>query len=108
MYLLTDPVAFLTNLNYRAISRRRHMPAQILQDVQTLLHQKLDVDTSEWMKKHADFSTQWNKVPQALERAIVLLLDIARHLHDALPSYANPLLSSDNYFFPLTTIKRST
>ena len=88
---LTDPVAFLTNLNYRGISRRRYMPAQILQDVQTLLHQKLDLDTSEWMRKNVDFSTQWNKVPRALEQPVVLALDIARHLHDALPRYANPL-----------------
>ena len=88
---LTDPVAFLANLNYRAIRHKRYMPAQVLKDLQTLLHQKLGLDTGKWMIKNVDFATLWSKVPQALQQPVVLLLDIARHLHDALPRYANPL-----------------
>ncbi|MFP4049618.1 MAG: hypothetical protein ACLFT8_06680 [Desulfovermiculus sp.] len=88
---LTDPVAFLTNLNYRGIRHRRYMPAQILQDMQSLFSQKLGLDTWQWMDKEVDFSRQWSKIPETLQQPVLILLDICRHLHDALPSCPNPL-----------------
>ncbi|MGM0425307.1 MAG: hypothetical protein ACQEQX_10380 [Thermodesulfobacteriota bacterium] len=88
---LTDPLAFLSNLNYRGIRHRRYMPAQILRDLQSLLAQNLNLDTSQWMDKNADFSTLYMNIPHDLQPPILLVLDVARHLHDALPRYANPL-----------------
>ena len=88
---LTDPVAFLTSLNYRGIRHKRYMPAQILQDMQRLFFQKLGLDTRQWMDKEVDFGSQWSKIPATLEQPMLIILDIARHLHDALPSCPNPL-----------------
>lgn len=88
---LTDPIAFLKNLNYRAVRHRRYMPVQILETLQRLLQRHLNFDTSGWMERNADFSQQWARLSSLQQLLILPVLDVARHLHDALPSYANPL-----------------
>ena len=89
--LLTDPLAFLNNLHYRAVLHKRYMPDQILQSLQHALHDHLDLDTSRWMDKDFDFSRYWKDLPAEHQLLLLPLLDAARHLHDALPSHPNPL-----------------
>ena len=88
---LTDPKAFLSNLHYRAIRHQRYMPAQILQNLQQAIQRHLALDTSNWMTNETDISKQWECIPPEYQRMLLPLLDAARHLHDALPSYPNPL-----------------
>ncbi|MFO7953109.1 MAG: hypothetical protein R6U91_09965 [Bacillota bacterium] len=88
---LTDPIAFLSNLHYRAVQHRRYMPLQILKNIQNAIKQHLHIDTSEWMKKNVDFSQLWSRIAPRHRLLMLPALDAARHLHDALPSCANPL-----------------
>jgi len=88
---LTDPVAFLENIHYRGITKGRYMPFQILQDLQRSLWRYLNVDTAGWMERNADFSQLWARLTPGQKLLILPVLDAARHLHDALPSYGNPL-----------------
>jgi len=88
---ITDPVAFLENIHYRGVCRGRHMPAQILQTLQCSLQRCLNADTAEWMERNTDFTQQWAGLSPVQRLLLLPALDAARHLHDALPSYANPL-----------------
>ncbi len=88
---LTDPVAFLANLNYRGIRHRRYMPAQVLKDLLEKFASNLGLDTSRWMEKAADYKSCWNNLCPELKTLLLPVVDAARHLHDALPGYANPL-----------------
>lgn len=88
---VTDPVAFLSNLNYRAIRCRRYMPAQILDCLQKQIERFLGIDTRQWSLKHADFTALWQKLSRTEKTLLLPVLDAARHLHDALPSFPNPL-----------------
>ena len=89
--LLTDPEAFLNNLHYRGVGRRRHMPEQILKNLQGLLQRHFHADTREWMDKNADLEQHWARLSSLQQVLLLPVIDGARHLHDALPSYANPL-----------------
>lgn len=88
---LTHAPAFLNNLHYRAVRCRRYMPAQILKDLQRLFSAFFGLQTSNWLHKDTDFSTQWEKIPHHLKLPLLPVIDAARHLHDALPSQPNPL-----------------
>ena len=89
--LLTDPEAFLNNLHYRGIGRRRYMPEQVLKNLQDLLQRHLHADTRGWMDKNADLAQHWARLSCLQQVLLLPVLDVARHLQDALPSYANPL-----------------
>ncbi len=88
---LTDPVAFLDNLNYRSIRHGRYMPAQILKDLLDNFSTSLGLDTCSWMDREADYKAHWMSLPQHLKRMLLPVVDAARHLHDALPCHPNPL-----------------
>ena len=88
---LTDPVAFLANLNYRGIRHRCYMPAQMLKDLLEKFSSYLGLNTSRWIEKAADYKSYWNNLSPELKTLLLPVIDAARHLHDALPSYANPL-----------------
>lgn len=87
----TDPVAFLQNLHYRGVQCGRHMPTQILQTLQELLQQYLKINTGDWLDKDVCFSQKWAHLSHEQKHLCLLVLDAARHLHDALPRHHNPL-----------------
>ncbi|MCF8030997.1 MAG: radical SAM protein [Desulfohalobiaceae bacterium] len=105
---LTDPGAFLNNLNYRAVYQRRYMPYQILATFQELLPIYIGLDTSDWLKRGVDFSKQIANLFSRQSDLFLPVLDAARHFHDALPSHPNPMAfpgimvldSPDNYCPP--------
>jgi len=88
---LTDPCAFLNNINYRAVRQRRYMPKQILEALQNLLQVNLSLETSSWNLKGQEFSELWPKLSHVQQDLLTPVLDATRHLHDALPSHSNPL-----------------
>ncbi len=88
---LTDPAAFLQNLHHRGIRCGRYMPAQILQTLQTLTQRWLNANLTIWTDKYIDFTHQWAELSPQKRFLILPALDAARHLHDALPSFSNPL-----------------
>ena len=87
----TDPIAFLNRLNYLSARHKRFMPTQILQTLQHYVQEHLPIDSSEWRSKGADFSRHWAQLYPWQQRLLLPLLDITRHLYDALPSHPNPL-----------------
>lgn len=88
---ITDPVAFLRHLHYRGVGYGRFMPAQILKTLQRLLSKHLGAETEGWVDRNVNFSEQWAKISPVQQQLLLPVLDAARHLHDALPSYGNPL-----------------
>jgi hypothetical protein len=63
----------------------------MLETLQHCIQAHLSIDTSEWMDKGADFFRKWARLPAWQQLMLLLPLDAARHLYDALPSHPNPL-----------------
>lgn len=88
---LTDPVEFLTRIHYRGVRHKRLPPTHVLERLSRLLKQYFAIDTQNWMKKECDFGRQWRVLTTRQQRAVLPILDAARHLLDAYPKHVEPL-----------------
>lgn len=89
---VTDPVHFLSRLNYRAVRCARFPAQQTLARLSELLAQHLDIATGCWSEKAHDFARAWKSLAAWQRRAALPALDAARHLMDAFPHSGTPLL----------------
>jgi hypothetical protein len=88
---LTDPVAFLKRLNYRAAAVSRYPAKWSMQRICELFGKHLAVDTSAWLTKANDFSCAWTAMRPWQRRILLPVLDAIRHIIDASPFAGRPL-----------------
>ncbi|MES9856363.1 MAG: hypothetical protein ABW166_07150 [Sedimenticola sp.] len=88
---LTDPVAFLNRLHYKAIRCGRYPAKQTLQAFCSLFSEHLGIDTDRWQEKGHDFNASWSTLERRLRDSILPILDMTRHLMDAFPKSGKPL-----------------
>jgi hypothetical protein len=88
---VTDPVAFLARLHYKAIRCGRYPAKQTLHSLCTFLSDYIDIDTGRWQDKRVDFGPIWQALETRHQRSILPILDISRHLMDAFPKSGKPL-----------------
>jgi len=88
---LTDPVAFLERLHYRAVLKGRYPAQRTLRVLCSLLPRYLGVDTGAWTDKGCDFRQAWEGLSPWQQRAATPVLDMARHMMDAFPLAGEPL-----------------
>jgi hypothetical protein len=88
---LTDPVAFLKRLNYRAAAVSRYPAKWSMQRICELFGKHLAVDTSAWLTKANDFSCAWTAMRPWQRRILLPVLDALRHIIDASPFAGRPL-----------------
>lgn len=89
--LITDPIAFLARLHYKAIRCGRYPAKQTMQRLCQFFLEYLDIDTSKWQDKGNDFQELWEMLEGWQQRSILPILDMARHLIDAFPKSGKPL-----------------
>lgn len=88
---LTDPVAFLARLHYRAVKWKRLSAQRTLEDLCRVFHEYLGCATTSWLEPECDFSKLWSCLDPWMRRAVLPALDAARHLRDAYPKHLEPL-----------------
>jgi hypothetical protein len=88
---LTDPVAFLRRLSYRALTAARFPAQWTLQRISGLIGACLDVDTDVWRIKGNDFVSTWSGLRPWQQRSLGLILDAVRKAIDASPFVGKPL-----------------
>lgn len=88
---LTDPVAFLARLHYRAIRHKRLAPTHALERLSHLLKNHLDIDTWRWLERECDFREEWLTLAPWQQRAALPVLDVTRHLLGGYQKQARPL-----------------
>jgi hypothetical protein len=88
---LTDPVAFLSRLHYRAVFKGRHPAKRALARLTQAIGEILQIDTELWNLRDCDFEQIWATLPSWKRRTLEPLLDAARHALDASPFQAEPL-----------------
>ena len=88
---LTDPVAFLKKLHYRAIRAARYPAQGVLQKISVLFAELFHLNTGPWMGKACDFSHEWSQMRPWEQRALLPVLDAMRHMLDAYPHSGAPL-----------------
>ena len=100
---VTDPVAFLTRLHYRA--RRGRLPAKrVLALFENAFGRTLGISTGAWLGEpvHNELPGQrpdywqeeWDKLDRRQQAVLVPVLDAARHVVDASPHELDPLTRS--------------
>ena len=89
--LLTDPVEFLIRIHYRAVRHKRLAPTHALEGVSHLLKSHLGIDTQNWMEKDCDFRQEWLALAPWQQRAVLPVLDAARHLLGGYQKHPKPL-----------------
>jgi hypothetical protein len=87
---VTDPVALLEKIHYKAIRSGRYPAKQILQSLCSLFSEYLGIDTRKWQEKQHDFNDSWYALEEWQWRSALPALDIIRHLMDAFPKSGNP------------------
>jgi len=88
---LTDPIAFLNQLQYRGIRCKRFLPLNILQDLSKVAEKYLEVECTRWLEHEFDFENEWLNLKVWQKRILLPVLDICRHLLDAFPKCKNTL-----------------
>lgn len=88
---ITDPVAFLNRLHYKGVRVSRYPAIQTMQSLKQVFKEYLDVETGHWMDKMCDFRQEWSLLYPWQKRAILPILDTARHMIDAFPRSCMPL-----------------
>ena len=89
--LITDPVAFLKRLHYRGILKARFPAEQTMQVFCDYLKEYLSINTSRWMERNCDFRMEWSRLRPWQQRALLPVIDAARHMMDAFPRSGEPL-----------------
>ncbi|MBL0700081.1 MAG: hypothetical protein JJV92_04285, partial [Desulfosarcina sp.] len=87
---LTDPVAFLKQLQHR-VRYKRIPPSRIMDTLCDLLAKYLEIDTQNWMKPHCNFRKKWSGLYSWQKRMLLPVLDACRHILDAFPKDKNLL-----------------
>ena len=88
---LTDPVAFLTRLHYRAIGRSRFPAIRTLESLCQLLAKGLRINTAPWRQKRCDFGSSWAQLRPWQQDVARMVIDATRHILDAYPHHGQPL-----------------
>lgn len=96
---LTDPVAFLARLHQKACQLSRYPAKQVLAGLAEGIGDFLALDTSEWTHKSASLARAWEELPEWQRRALVPILDAARHAVDASPFQPEPLSAPALFLF---------
>ncbi len=88
---LTDPIAFLNQLQYRGIQCKRFLPLNMLKDLSGVAEKYLNTDSTKWLKQGFDFENEWLHLKIWQKKILLPVLDICRHLLDAFPCCKNTL-----------------
>jgi hypothetical protein len=88
---LTDPIAFLNQLQYRGIQCKRFLPLNMLQDLSKVAEKYLQVECTRWLELEFDFENEWLNLKIWQKKILLPVLDICRHLLDAFPKCKNTL-----------------
>jgi hypothetical protein len=88
---ITDPVAFLIRLNYRGILKARFPAERTMQCFCRYFLEYLDIDTGCWKGKTCNFEREWCGLHPWQQRALLPIIDTARHMMDAFPRSGEPL-----------------
>ena len=89
--MLTDPVAFLHRLHYKAKRVSRYPAIRTYTKLTDLCRVHLGLDTRQWAEKDFDIETTWEKLRIWQKRILVPALDAVRHVMEASPFRGNPL-----------------
>jgi hypothetical protein len=89
--LVTDPVAFLTRLHYRGVLKSRFPAKWTLERLAQSFKEYLGIETARWTEKRCDFRQEWARLRSWQYRAVLPVLDAARHMIDAFPRSGMPL-----------------
>ena len=89
--LITDPVAFLTRLHYRAVLKSRFPAQQSISRLCHLLEAYLEIDTGRWVERGCNFALEWSQLRPWQKRAALPAIDAVRHIIDAFPTSGTPL-----------------
>ncbi len=88
---LTNPADFIARLRYKGIRWGRKPSKHVLHALCTGLSQRLRVRTDSWLNVDVDPDDAWSALRPWQQRAVLPILDMARHVMDAFPKSANPL-----------------
>jgi hypothetical protein len=87
---VTDPVEFLHRLRFKIVRAGRYLPTKILKILDDLFQENFDIDIGSWFYDSSDFKKKWDRLQPWQRRAVLIPLDVARHLLDAFPQSNNP------------------
>ncbi|MBW1678318.1 MAG: hypothetical protein JRJ79_17425 [Deltaproteobacteria bacterium] len=88
---ITDPIAFLFRLHYKAIRCSRFPAQQTIWRVGALFKEHLNIETGRWLEKRCDFEQEWYQLRPWQQRVALPILDAVRHIIDASPRSGTPL-----------------
>ena len=88
---ITDPIAFLSRLHYKAIRCSRFPAQETMQKVSALIKEHLNIETDRWLEKGCDFEQEWRQLHPWQQRVVLPILDAVRHIVDATPRSGAPL-----------------
>lgn len=88
---LTHPADFIARLRYKGLRWGRKPSKNVLHDLCTQLSKQLNVKTDPWPDMDIDPNDAWTTLRPWQQRAVLPILDMARHMMDAFPGSANPL-----------------
>jgi len=86
---LTHPGDFIGRLRYKGVRWGRPPSKYVLHTLCTQLSRKLRINTDSWLD--LDPSDVWDTLRPWQQRAVLPILDMARHMMDAFPRSATPL-----------------
>jgi len=88
---ITDPIAFLFRLHYKAIRCSRFPAKQTIGRLSALFKEHLGIETGRWLEKRCDFEQDWYQLHPWQQRVALPILDAVRHIIDASPRSGTPL-----------------
>ena len=89
--LITDPVAFLTRLHYKGVRVSRYPAVHTMESFARLFREHLGIETADWLDRTCNLGEKWSRLSAWQKRALLPILDAARHLIDAFPRSGTPL-----------------
>jgi hypothetical protein len=90
---ITNPADYLQLLHYKSVLISRFPAKKIMKQLCQLLAEFFDVETTPWFERTCDFTKEWEKINPSKQKAILLIIDIIRHVFDASPFKGYPLLN---------------
>ncbi|MCF8128903.1 MAG: hypothetical protein K9N10_10345 [Deltaproteobacteria bacterium] len=88
---LTNPVDFMDRLRYKAIRCGRKPSQNMLHALCEQLSRHLNINTDSWFDVDVDGDGLWHALRLRMQRALLPILDMARHMLDAFPTSATPM-----------------
>ena len=89
---ITNPIAYLGRLHYKAILKSRYPALLIIRLLSHLFQKYLAIDTRPWLERKCNFEKEWKRLYPWQQRAVLPVIDTVRHVYDASPKIANPLI----------------